>query len=74
MLWCFQNFDLKIFTVIIKTIARGKICIMFFIRKKFSKRASFRYFPSTGTSTLSYVLLIFGHGFQLWAMGWGESD
>ena len=35
MFWCFQNFDRKIFTVfkikkcILKTLARGKICIMF---------------------------------------------
>ena len=37
MLWCFQNFDRKILTVfkkekcILKTIARGKNCDMYFV-------------------------------------------
>ena len=61
----FQNFGRKIFTVfiikkcILKTIARGKNCIIFFIRTTFYlKKASGRCFSLTGTSTLIWERVI----------------
>ena len=50
MMWCLQIFDCKFFTgfkikkkCVLKTILRGKICIMLFIRTIVSKKDPFFY-------------------------------
>ena len=54
MLWWLQNFERKIFKVfkikkiILKTITKGKICIMFFYENKFFKKSFAQVLPVNG--------------------------